>query len=346
MSATARLSGPADMLAVLPYLLGYHPTGSLVVVAIGDGGRMGVVQRIDLPQAGESAHAAASALVPALLRDGARSVTIIGYEMITGSSVAPAEVLSGLAAAEGIEVVDTLVVRGDRWWSTACEDPTCCPAEGKPLSGTSAAAAELIGVGCAPLPNRTAVAARLAPTARAASLVAECERQSGTPGEITAARGLAAWARVLGTTDDVPVTDLPDSALCLAALVLQDIEARDGLIAWLTPGTLPLDLVRPDLIGLLDKAIQVPWRKTGETAPIAGAESSHRAQDRLMTLCANLPDSHACPALTMLANLAWWRGDGAIARLALDRALAADPGYRLAILLSRMVELGIRQTDR
>jgi hypothetical protein len=194
---------------------------------------MGVVQRIDLPQAGESAHAAASALVPALLRDGARSVTIIGYEMITGSSVAPAEVLSGLAAAEGIEVVDTLVVRGDRWWSTACQDPTGCPAEGKPLSGSSAAAAELIGVGCAPLPDRAAVAARLAPTARAASLVAECERQGGTPGAVTAARGLAAWARVLGTTDDVPVTDLPDSALCLAALVLQDIEARDGLIGLL-----------------------------------------------------------------------------------------------------------------
>ena len=43
-----RLGGPSDILAVLPYQLGFHPRESLVVVSL-HGTRMGLVQRIDLP---------------------------------------------------------------------------------------------------------------------------------------------------------------------------------------------------------------------------------------------------------------------------------------------------------
>jgi transposase len=46
--------------------------------------------------------------------------------------------------------------------------------------------------------------------------------------------------------------------------------------------------------------------------------------------------------LTVLANLAWWQGDGALARTALERALVVEPGYRLARLLDRLVDLAIR----
>ena len=35
-------------------------------------------------------------------------------------------------------------------------------------------------------------------------------------------------------------------------------------------------------------------------------------------------------------------GDGALARTCLERALAAAPGYRLALLLERMLDLGVR----
>jgi hypothetical protein len=38
------------------------------------------------------------------------------------------------------------------------------------------------------------------------------------------------------------------------------------------------------------------------------------------------------------------RGNGALTRVALDRALRCDPGYRLALLLERMVDLGLRPT--
>jgi transposase len=55
-----------------------------------------------------------------------------------------------------------------------------------------------------------------------------------------------------------------------------------------------------------------------------------------------LPDAQAAPALTVLANVTWWLGDGALTRVALERALDIEPGYRLACLLERMVALAIR----
>src|SRR5665647_3722580 len=48
MTTTIHLSGPADVLTVLPYQLGFHPHRCLVVVSL-HGTRMGLVQRIDLP---------------------------------------------------------------------------------------------------------------------------------------------------------------------------------------------------------------------------------------------------------------------------------------------------------
>ena len=47
------------------------------------------------------------------------------------------------------------------------------------------------------------------------------------------------------------------------------------------------------------------------------------------------------PALTLMALLAWWRGDGARARVLLDGSLDADPDYRLARLLDDALRAAI-----
>lgn len=47
------------------------------------------------------------------------------------------------------------------------------------------------------------------------------------------------------------------------------------------------------------------------------------------------------PALTVLALLAWWAGDGVRARVLTERALAHDPGHRLAELLDRALGAGL-----
>jgi Domain of unknown function (DUF4192) len=59
-----------------------------------------------------------------------------------------------------------------------------------------------------------------------------------------------------------------------------------------------------------------------------------------------LPDELAAPALSVFASFAWWRGNGALARVALARTLRCDPEYRLARLLQQMVDLAIRPVGR
>ena len=66
---------------------------------------------------------------------------------------------------------------------------------------------------------------------------------------------------------------------------------------------------------------------------------------RLLALCRSVPDEcpdEAAAVCTVAAHVAWVGGDGAIARAAVDRALRLAPDYRLAQLLERLVETGLR----
>ena len=154
---------------------------------------------------------------------------------------------------------------------------------------------------------------------------------------------LAVWSRVLRDDDDAePIQTLPSHDLGLLAVSLTDVDLRDALIAWLCPGAMPRDLIDPRLLGMLSAALPAPPRLDGEVGEIQHVLRLERIERRLCELCAALPDVWAVSALTVLASFAWWRGDGALTRIALDRALRVDPHYRLARLLERMVDLAIR----
>ncbi len=70
------------------------------------------------------------------------------------------------------------------------------------------------------------------------------------------------------------------------------------------------------------------------------------AAEQLWTECARRAPGQldAAPA-TLLAVSAWLRGDGAMARIALDRALDSQPDYALAGLLSQGMEVGLSPRD-
>jgi len=85
---TIRISKPADAIAVAPYLLGFHPSQSLVLIAIGEKDRaLESVLRVDLPQNPEEARDQASWLTGILSRDGIKRVLLLGYG--PGSRVTP-----------------------------------------------------------------------------------------------------------------------------------------------------------------------------------------------------------------------------------------------------------------
>ena len=49
---------------------------------------------------------------------------------------------------------------------------------------------------------------------------------------------------------------------------------------------------------------------------------------------------HVGAPAALLAFVAWQAGDGALANVALDRALADDPGYSMALLLRQVISAG------
>lgn len=368
MKTTIRLSGPADVLTVLPYQLGFHPHDCLVVVSL-HGSRMGLVQRIDLPPPEHCGEAVAALMVP-LRQDCPRSVLLVGFEEREGESRVMLDEMGRACQADGVRVDDRMVVRGSRWFAVDCTK-SCCPPEGWALPAPSdvPAVAEFVGRGICPLPDRSALADLVEPirpgssgaVARLADEALRLRRgitagagpAQDAPGgdrgtrrtELDRARAveLALWSQVLCDEDDaVPIQAVPSRDLATLAASLTDVDLRDALIAWLCPGTLPPELIDPMLFAQLSRALPEPLPLGGGHRATGQVISSQRIERRLCALCAALPDAWAVPTLSVLASFTWWRGDGALTRVALDRALRADPHYRLAQLVERMVDLAIR----
>jgi hypothetical protein len=114
---------------VVPYLLGFHPEHSLVVVAIcGAHGRVKVAFRFDLPDPPipEGATEIADHTAPLLHRNGLTTVVVIGYG--PGALVTPViDTFRVVLAREGVRLQDLLRVHEGRYWSYLCADRPAAP---------------------------------------------------------------------------------------------------------------------------------------------------------------------------------------------------------------------------
>ena len=137
-----RVREPGDILGVIPYLLGFHPTESLVAAFVRQR-RIVVTARIDL-----AATADVEALVDQLelvgRQVGSRSVVLVGYS----AKASVRDLMDDLADLIPLDLVDVLAVSGERWWSVRCTGG-CCPREGRPYDIAShplAAEAVMAGI--------------------------------------------------------------------------------------------------------------------------------------------------------------------------------------------------------
>jgi hypothetical protein len=308
---TVRIGSPAAILAVVPHLLGFMPARSLVVVGAGPPRRrVHVAFRYDLPDPPDAAlgkEIAAHALA-VLARQRLTVGIVLGY--------GPAALVTPLARAVGaglrrggIELKEMLRVEDGRYWSYVCGNPACCPAEGVPFEVSAhPAATALAADGKQVLGDRAALAATLAPLG---GLAAESMRQATERAEQRAAEELTPPGEGLGAVGDAIGTYRGGGRI-----------TGDDRIAWLSVALADLR-VRDDA-----------W---------ARMEPEHRdAHCRLWTDVvrrARLPYVPAPAAL--LAFSAWQAGDGALANVAIERALDADPGYSMALLLRDAIEAGV-----
>src|SRR5690606_22164516 len=130
-----KLRSPADLVAATPYLLGFHPADSVVVVGF-RGDRLTFLARGDLPQPDTPPVAAATELLDMVGRQDVDAIVLVGYA--PGAAVALlVDALDRLAEQRAVPVRDVLRVDSGRWRSLRCDDPGCCPPAGTPVDHTS-----------------------------------------------------------------------------------------------------------------------------------------------------------------------------------------------------------------
>ncbi|MGL4745550.1 MAG: DUF4192 domain-containing protein [Dermatophilaceae bacterium] len=336
MTTTIALRGPGDLVAFLPYHLGYHPTNSVVAVTV-VGGVVGMVARVDIPDRCDLDDAAGSVVGP-VLKQQPTEVTLVGYE--DGDTRASAPLLLELTARLGgakVQVVDALIVHAGRFASLLCSRACCAPRAGRPVPAPEdvPAVAEMVLVGRSPLSSRAALERAVEADRAVADEVAGVVRQRALLEDgLRRGRSASAWARLLGMSPGVagPPTRRRAGDIADAALGLVDVPWRDGLVARLAPGFVPMSTVDPDVRALLDRRLP-SW--------LDDKRSRDEVLARLLAMCRSLPDS--CPAeatalCAVTAHLAWLGGDGALARAAVGRALRLTPDDRMTLLLLRLLD--------
>lgn len=337
---------------VVPYLFGFVPQHSIVVVGTRDR-QIKIQARVDIPPDRVVTKVARSTLDPVSRRrpDG---VTLLAFESHPGQSRRAIAGFAAIAKRFALTVEGIAIVRDGRWWDVGDPD---WPDEGVPLPSREeiGAVAELVGLGLAPHPSREALAASVSsPSAHdtagpdfAEAIGAERDTivsaRAAGPRELRAAwaQQLTAWVRLLDP-DRRGESGIGGQDLVLLAASLHDIPFRDGLISWVSGDEIGFVDYDPVLVPLLKRTLkEFAAHRAPSVDPHESLRRWARVTDRLATLCAAVPDPWAGPALTVLAHHCWWHGDGALARVALDRALQSTPDYVLAQLLSQVLDHGI-----
>lgn len=160
-----RLEHPAEVAAAVPYLLGYHPHDTLVVLGLRQH-QVAVIAAADLPDLNRdhAVHtASARRLATRLTACGATRAVLIGYGDAT--LVATTTAATGAALRDGgVETMAALRIQDQHWWDLACTDPGSCPPAGHAFdASTTVAAAAATAAGRVALPDKAAVAAQLQP---------------------------------------------------------------------------------------------------------------------------------------------------------------------------------------
>ncbi len=310
-----RLRSIADVVQAVPYLLGFHPANSLVVVSTrGKRRRVGLTARVDLPAAA-LADACARSLVESIRRNGADEALVVLYPP-SGDRAHPA--LRPLERAfqrelneAGILLGDVVCVSDQRWWSLHCADPRCCPPEGTALEPPvdSGMALATVLSGRVVLGSREELERSIEPagglvgTAMAHAL----ERESGCrPDSATAALDRfreVVNGRVHGGARPADALGVDEAAQLIVAL--NDVGVRDEILGW--------------------------WR----------GEWGDATRSLLVELSRRAVEPYEAPVLTALAWIAYLQGDGGLAGIALDRVFRNRPDYRLACILDTVLRSGV-----
>ncbi|MER7077312.1 protein of unknown function [Saccharopolyspora kobensis] len=341
LNTTVSLTEPADVLAAVPHMLGFHPTDSLVVLTLHDLAftpRFGVTLRTDLPC----------------------SMQICGFGE---------HLLSGPLGSQRAEAV-MLVVVGAEPNVAACDD-NCAGACRRPLlngpdvdeNDTGPPHADLIDM-LRDSFNRAGIVtahAMWAPEIQAGARW-RCYADPKCSGEIpdpksspVAAAMAAAGAVTFGSRDELRALVEPESPQAVArwsakldVLAEERIEddaqnrvARDVqlVLAAVQRAASGSALTEDDRLRVL---LAVSDTRVRDIAlGTALGETARAAEELWLALVRNAPAPELPEVAALLAFSAYLRGEGALAGAALERIERTRPDHQLGILLRQAMESGL-----
>lgn len=304
------LTSAHDLITAIPFLIGFHPSDSIVLISIKDGA-IGLAMRIDLPQQLESE--AIDLLAHHFIRDEAESALLVAY--MPESRDDGDSVLISLGAGlirNGINIQESIVVRSGRYRSIICRDSICCPPTGKsiPSIEDSKMAVEHVVAGI-PMPY-----------SNISDLI---EALAADPSSLS-----HAWS------DEVSQFFISEDSEELKELRRDGVETMDLLVDEYRMGRGPTD--RTLVARMIGRMSDVQVRDY--------ALGVHREDtyDLFFTMWREIlrlaPRGFVAPIACVVAAMAYEGGDGALAQKALDRAFADDEKYPLAALLRRVFNAG------
>jgi hypothetical protein len=381
------LRSSRDLLAAVPYLLGFRPRECVVVLAVTAEGRVGLVART--PLAGlDGTGADVGTVARAAGRVGARLALVVLYTA-SPSVQARARAAAVVGALdESLDQsldhavdVETWMVGPEGYRGLDCTDPACCPPQGRPaadlehgevpaafvVAGRAIAASEQeahrIPPASAGVRDRVAKAAARAERVRGAAR----DQAPAAPGTASGpGRGdaLGRWrAEAYGVWCDLlrqaaaelragPPGDvvLPPARLGRLAVALADVPVRDAVLLSLVPGGREA----------ADRTVGASRGPGGDARDVEAATSraiarvvdprcgvppdgttADAARLVLEQLVGGAPRRWHAPPLALLGFLAWWLGDGWLAARRVRESAGQDPAYRLAALLTGVLEAAV-----
>ncbi len=342
-----RISGPAGLLAVVPSMLGFHPTNSLVLMCLSGGRRrVGPVARVDLAKGHDRATAEHLANHARLHAD---EVVVISYQDSRRRPPMLDDLLSALARA-GIDVMDAMVVRGGRVrpaLNAAMERAhpgVPVPDADDPQVRQLAAAGALAGRTV--LSDRDQLRRSIAGPRGARLAQARRHIDEAAAGRLPTVGD--------SPPDDDPAAETPHGR-------------RPDQAA--TTGDSREHVLRSDPFRTRSNACGagVPANQRDRGSDRRGGDGigcdahRHLVRDTVMIravaeidrpwlpmLIASAtwtPDALAAPLCSVLAMVAYRHGDGALAQIAVDRCLAAEPRNSLAHLMIAIMSAGVRPEE-